>query len=46
MSWRSTRVQVMKKMLRRQDGLGAYEMYIKTIPAKQITYEPIDNRST
>lgn len=38
MSCRSTNVQVMKKMLRRQDGSGAYHMYINMIPVKHKTY--------
>jgi len=46
MSWRSTRVQVIKKMLRRQDGSGAYQMYIKMIPPKQIKYETVANNIT
>lgn len=46
MSWTSTRVQVMKKMLRRQDGSGAYQMYIKMIPTKQTTYAVVANNIT
>lgn len=38
MSWSRTSVQVMKKMLRRQDGYGAYQMYIIMIPTMHITY--------
>lgn len=37
-SWSSTNVQVMKKMLRRQDGSGAYQMYIRMIPTMHTTY--------
>jgi len=46
MIWRSTKVQVMKNMLRRHDGIGAYQMYIKIIPTKQIKYEPVANTIT
>jgi hypothetical protein len=46
MSWRSTRVQVMKKMLSRHDGIGAYQMYIKIIPIKHIKYEAVANSIT
>lgn len=38
MSWSSTNVQVMKKMLMRQDGSGEYHMYISMIPTKLTTY--------
>lgn len=41
MSWSRTSVQVMKKMLRRQDGYGAYQMYIIMIPTMHIKYAAV-----
>jgi len=41
MSWRSTRVQVMKKMFRRQEASGAYQRYIKQIPTMLTTYAAV-----
>lgn len=41
MSWSSTRVQVMKKMLSKQDGSGVYQMYIRMTPSMHTTYEVV-----
>lgn len=41
MSWSSTRVQVMKKMLSKQDDSGVYQMYIRMTPIMHTTYEVV-----
>lgn len=45
-SWRSTRVQVMKKMLSKQDGSGVYQMYIKMMPSMHTTYAVVASSIT
>ena len=42
----STNVQVMEKMLRRDDGSGTYQMYIKMIPIMRMTYAVISSNIT
>lgn len=45
-SWRSTRVQVMKKMFSRQEGSGVYQIYIKMIPRMHTTYAVVASNIT
>lgn len=45
-SCRSTNVQVMKKMLSKQDGSGVYQMYIKMMPSIHTTYAVVASSIT
>jgi len=46
MSWMRNKVHVMKNMLRRHDGSGTYQMYIKITPNMHTVYAVVASSIT